>query len=182
MAGFSASVCTSNGASATVVRWQHCRKCIIHEFICSNGQPCKWWCLGRWWCLWWLVRLTAAAQSNHGRNIIGQQVDVTYVLCNHQIPYLEAHAFAIKTLTFPPNNAVRLGSSRQSGCWMLLSCVHSLSVQRLGQSQTSVQSVLTGHLCPHLIRTTNDPLNYNLSPMFFSFFFYVPMLPPLPPL
>ena len=116
------------------------------------------------------MRLTAAAQSNHGRNIIGQQVDVTYVLCNHQIPYLEAHAFAIKTLTFPPNNAVRLGSSSQSGCWMLLSCVHSLSVQRLGQSQTSVQSVLTGHPCPHLIRTTNAPLNYSLSPMSFSFF------------
>ena len=116
------------------------------------------------------MRLTAAAQCNHGGNIIGQQVDVINVLCNRQIPYLEAHTFAMETLTLPLNDAFRLGSSRQSGCWMLLSCVQSLSVQRLGQSQTSVQSVLTGHPCPHLIRTTNAPLNYSLSPMSFSFF------------
>ena len=43
------------------------------------------------------------------------------------------------------------------------------SVHQLGQSQTSLQSVLTGCPCPHSIRIIPDPL--------LSLFFYALMLP-----
>ena len=74
-----------------------------------------------------------------------------------------------------PVQAAESVAMRDSSLYSYICFIHWLSlppspsVQRMLQSQTSVQSVLTGHPCSLFIRTTHAPLNYSCHQCFFLF-------------